>query len=631
MTDAERFALDSYGTAPGPQSVPSAFKEYLGKLQQRTAQGQEHDKQAGSAFKSYLQSAGKSYSAFENDHPALKWGRMALPMVLSPGGAIDAIRPAGMAVDNAINGQTKEQSAANVFGPETSKFDYQKMGVNTSALPLTAASMAPSAVSGPQAASGTGGFQVPGGTDKSVYEAQQDYVADHSGLQEKKGEEASAHLQAMGVRADQFQELAQAQTLAANAERQAVDDAEKEQLKAEQDWHTAQDETAKKGIDPGRFYKNKDAGFWISMIIGSVASGMLSGLTQDGKNPFIDSVRDMVRQDIGAQETDINQGWKKVKGLETAYERARQRGVDRVTATLRQYDATLSALQTDMQGRYERATIPETKARLEAGLQALQMERDGIRIKNEEYWRDIKARRAAAAAAAANAAAEKAFQHALAVRKQAMEEKKTDAEVRKLDAETLESGGGGTFVPTGSFQDESGIAGQQGFLAPSKQAKEDMTKARASGEAYIGELQQLATARQAYKKAIADGLQSGDPRKMLEAKNMRAKLETMGADITTRYGKDNALGTLDKGLQEHAGTVHGDATSIGTDVDAKIEQQIANAQNKLKTLEGSTGGQKAIRYVDPQTGRSVVRPMGGYMQPPSNATPETIPGARVIK
>jgi hypothetical protein len=365
-----------------------------------------------------IMGAGDAFKQWQDNHPAVKWA-------LSPGNAVGTFAPGAALAVHAMNGVSssilpgeKPKSANDVAFERSEQPEYSRVGppsaVNglpVSELPSVAKTMQASPLAGPQ------GDTSPFGSDKRLQGAQLDQLADHSGLQEKKSEEGEAHLQTLGVKAGQFQELAQAQAIAANAEKTAAEEAEKEQLTAEENWHKASDEASKMGVDPGRFYKNKDAGFWISMIVGSVASGMLSGLSSDGKNPFMDSVREMVRADIGAQETGIQQGWKKVKGLETAYERARVRGTDRITATIRQYDSTLQALQTDMQGRLLKATIPEQRANIEASLQALQLERDGMRVKMEEYWKQVKEHRAAAAASAANAAAERQWRHAKEMRR----------------------------------------------------------------------------------------------------------------------------------------------------------------------------------------------------------------------
>lgn len=409
LTPTEVFAQDAYGTPP----APSQYDRFREMARSAVAEG------AG-----LIDGADAKFKAWKAEHPAAQWAASQAGLVSH------ALGPtAGLGYDLWNSGPHVRNPTSFERGTPTRdpvSFERDTPGVAAGSLPD--APMRPKMAAG----MGPGGDVAAGyGSDKGIMNAQLNQIADQSGLQEKKSEEASAHLGVLGVKADQHQEFAQAQAAAANAERQAVDEAEKEQLDHETKWQEASDEAAAMGVDPGRHFKNRDGVFWLNMLVGSVASGMLSALQNQNTNPFMDSVRETVRQDINAQEKGIEQGWRKVKGLETAYERARQRGADRITATIRQYDKTLEALQTDMQGRLVKATIPEVKANLEAGLQAIQIERDGMQVKMEEYWKQVKGQRAAAAAAAAD----RAWRHAVEMRKLAIEESRTKAQNAKDYAE----------------------------------------------------------------------------------------------------------------------------------------------------------------------------------------------------
>lgn len=341
------------------------------------------------------------FRQWKEQNPALAWGVSQLPL------AAHALGPnAGLAADVAgiagVGSPPVRQPTSFERDQRPTPEAPSEPGVPVAKLPDAPPIPTPPKMS---AGMGPGGDVYEGyGTDKGVLHSQLNTTADMGNLQEKKWEEYGHKLAGMNTAADLMGEHAEQQRRGAKAYSDSVAQSEKEQLDAETKAQQASDETAAMGTDPGRYLRNRDAGFWINMMLGSVASGLLSAMQgRGGENPFMDSVRQTVKQDIDSQEQAIAQGWKKVKGLETAYERARLRGADRVTATQKQYDMVLQALETDAKGRLMKAQIPEEKARLEGLLQSLQIERDQENTKLQEYWRQIRESRARAAAAAANA------------------------------------------------------------------------------------------------------------------------------------------------------------------------------------------------------------------------------------
>ncbi len=339
---------------------------------------------------------------WRDNNPAVGWASgPAAPALLGPAGTV---------LQTAQMGPAPQHISATGVPPTRDPVSFERTppaGYDGGApMPTTSPQQLPNApMKAPAMAPGMGPDPYEGyGTDKGVLHSQQDTLADLSGLQDKKSEEYSAHLASLKTAADMEQEVAAQQRAGAAAYKSSVDQEDKRQQAQEQKISQATDSAAAAGVDPGRFFKNRDTGFWLSMMIGSVAGGYLSAVPGNGgKNAFMDSIRDMQDKDIKSQETAIDQGWKKVKGTETAYERMRANGVDKTTATLKQADLTLAAIQTDIKGRLMSSQIPEEKARLEGALQTLQIERDKYATTIQETWRATRESRGRAAATAAMA------------------------------------------------------------------------------------------------------------------------------------------------------------------------------------------------------------------------------------
>ncbi len=377
------------GAAPGGPTAYDRFRSLYG-----TAKDDSND-------------AVSKFEAWKSANPIADWAASA-PAPLPVGGAAGLVRGA-YAAGGAMG--APEPQTIGIRQPES--FERERPAPpgydGGEPMPTAKASALPNA---PMKAPAMGPGMGPGGdiyegygTDKGVLHSQQDTLADMSGFQEKKGEEYSAHLASLKSAADMEREVAAQQRTGAKAYQAAVAEEDQRQQGQEQKVQQATDSAAAAGIDPGRFFKNRDTGFWINMMIGSIAGGYLSATPgMNGKNAFMDSVRDMQDKDIKAQESAIDQGWKKVKGTETAYERMRLNGVDKTTATLKQADLTLQALQTDIKGRLMTSQIPEEKARLEGALQTLQIERDKYATTIQESWRATRESRGRAAAMAALAA-----------------------------------------------------------------------------------------------------------------------------------------------------------------------------------------------------------------------------------
>jgi hypothetical protein len=235
------------------------------------------------------------------------------------------------------------------------------------------------------------------GTLKGIRGAQRDLEAEQGGVIAKRGEEYEGRMDALKVEAENFATAAEAKRIQVEAEKSVVEATQKEQEEHEAGTQKAMDEVSKKGVDPGRLMKNKSVFQWIAMFIGAAAGGAI------GSDKMMEGIRSEIKDDIDAQETDIKQGWKGVEGRKTAYEHMRVRGVDKLTANVRQYDKTLEAVELDLKAKLANATLPEQKAKLEGALQAMQAERAGNQVQIQEYWKGIADKRASAAAAAASA------------------------------------------------------------------------------------------------------------------------------------------------------------------------------------------------------------------------------------
>lgn len=396
LTPTELFAQDNYGVQPEP-SVEDRFRDLIKKSYGAQKQAVSNEADAASSIVDRL----KQYRA---ENPMGQWGQDTALRLGMP--AADAARTGyGMA-----QWLSKETSAPVAPGaqptppqppqPAADGGPPVTPGIDVHSLP-DAAPMQPKMSAG----MGPGGDVYDGyGTEKGLLHAKEDVLAGAQNQVDIKGDEYAARLKAMDTHADLTHELAAQQAYAGQAYQKAVDQEDARQQDQETKIQQATDETAARGLDPGRYFRNRDVGFWITMAVGAVASGMLSALNGGhGQNPFMDSVRAMAHEDLDAQEKAIDQGWKRVKGMETAYERMRMSGVDRVNATQKAYDTHLQALQTEIQSRMEKAQLPAEKANFQAALNAVQQERNGVAVQMQEYYKNIRDGKARAAAAAANA------------------------------------------------------------------------------------------------------------------------------------------------------------------------------------------------------------------------------------
>jgi hypothetical protein len=473
------------------------------------------------------------------------------------------------------------------------------------------------------------------GTDKRILGSMDDQYAEMGGLQEKKGEEASAHIDFLHAASDTQGYIAEQRRKAQGVYERTVAEEDRDEKHKEDEVLRVLDEVSAMGVDPGRYYRNRDTLTTIQMTVGAVASGMLSALNGREGNPFLDRVREEARSDVNAQEKAIDQGWKRAKGMETSYERMRMRGVDRVNASLKQYDLTLAAVENDVAARLGNAKIPEIKANLEAGLQAIQIERAGVRTKIEEYAKNIRAQRAAAAAAAA----ERMYRHALETAKFRLEERKVNAAAEKdladagkarAEAGKLGAGDDSTFYPMGDVKTDpmTGMAYQEGMKMPSEAMLKDLSTQRATGESYVKDLNEFITMRETYEKLEKEMAMSGGTRVDLWPRiyKIRQDLISKGGHLTTQYGHNEHLGSLDKGLQEHAGTVQGEAVSPLPDTTIRAKQMRDTAIRSMKVKEESIRGQREIRVINPKTGRPVVMGQNSFVGAPDLGTTEELPG-----
>jgi hypothetical protein len=436
MTPTELFAQGEYGQDPAP-SVADQFRDLVKKAGTGAKKGLGYDADAAQgitrSFQQYRDGQMSPFDQWANNatvalNPAASFGRDAASVVkYGPSTWLQKQTTAPAAPGAQPTPPEPPQPAAD-GGPPVDK------GVNPNDLP--------NALTGPPtyrmgAGMGPGGDVYEGyGTEKGILHAQQDVLADTGHQQELKGDEYTARLKGMATHADLTHEVAAQKQFAAEAYKKAVDSEDVRQRDQETKIQQATDDTAAMGVDPGRSFRDRNVGFWINMAVGAVASGMLSALNGgQGQNPFMDSVRGMVQQDIAAQEKGIEQGWRRVKGMETAYERMRMSGADKVNSTQKAYDLHLEAIQTEIQSRMEKAEIPAQKAAYQQALQAVQVERDGIAFKMQEYWKNIRDTKARAAAAAAQA--EYARRRQLALDASEMELKHSQAVKNVAEAQKL--------------------------------------------------------------------------------------------------------------------------------------------------------------------------------------------------
>lgn len=422
------------------------------------------------------------------------------------------------------------------------------------------------------------------GTDQGVRESQKRGLSIGRDMVQSKTDEASGAMGAFVQQGQNMHDFAQAQALSAYAVKQAADDVDREQVESETHFQKAVDDSASRGVDPGRSFKNRDVGFWLIAGIGAIASGMLSAVNGQAGNPFMDAMRQMVNADIGAQETDIAQGWKKANAQQTAYMNARARGADKVTATIRQWDQVLTATKMDLEAKLQQAKTPEEQARLQAGVQAVGMEMEANQTKYQQYWQQKKESRAAAAAAAATAAAKTTWEHAMQMRELGLKTRALDIEQYKA-GEGAKQGHAGAdkdfndrFVATGNDPQTGAITG--GLARDAEEAKK-LSEARLSYENAMSTLDAIERLRGSGPKEEGKNTPAGGMIGRAGSKLMVTTLpwergvRSEAAKLIAAVNHSEKLGAFDAGsaklLTDQVGS--GDTlASVGTAGDQMIAQ-----------------------------------------------------------
>jgi hypothetical protein len=498
-------------------------------------------------------------------------------------------------------------------------------------------------------AGGGGGFD-----DLLGYGKEPNIIRGREGMIATKGRENAYKADAAQAHVDAQDVLAEAQGDIAQNRRDAfayLDDAsrkiDREQRDKETEIETLYNQAADKGVDPGRHFRNMDTGTKVAFAVGAVASGMLSAMQGSAGNPFMDAFREHVRFDIAAQEKDIDQAWKRARGAETAYERMRIRGIDQVTAGLKAYDMHLASLEKDLQARMTKATIPEIRANLQAALEAAQMERQVMADNLEQYAKNVRSQRAAAAAAAA----ERRFQHDLSLAKLELDRVKTLSEAEKNSAEARkhlgEAAAGGDlnkrFVPMldGQRQVRKEIikdaqgnvigARELGTIAIDPEQAKKKVAERENSISMLQRLEERAELMKQYhsldkevKLPMGAGGAVTAPGRLKAAYDKRileGRIKALDGELLTDFGSAKHLGALDEGYVKFGAKTLGSGDAGLMDYEQSVQQnnQLIEMTRKHLSNVDRDGSIVAQRIVD-VNGNIVVRPGPAFTNTPESGS-----------
>jgi hypothetical protein len=131
------------------------------------------------------------------------------------------------------------------------------------------------------------------------------------------------------------------------------------------------EEDSKRGIDPGRIYKDKDTLDQIAMFLGGFAGGMNQALTGSKTNSFIDTLDKLQSDDIAAQQAEIDRGVRSIKQHEGIYQRLVTLGHSRHDAAVADKVMKTETAIKWMEARAAEAMLPAEKANAEIAVNAM--------------------------------------------------------------------------------------------------------------------------------------------------------------------------------------------------------------------------------------------------------------------
>jgi len=581
--------------------VPGKFASYMKGIKDANVKTLEHQGQD-------ISDASKAFGDWRLKHPEVDWAAGAGAIVaLGPGGALAgpaqslAYGPSAPAGQDVRDLSTKASAAAPFPGREPTSFE--RGPGEQPASPMLSAK--PSAVSGP------GGDVFEGwGTVKGIRNAQLKEVGDVEEVGRQKAREFDAQMQARGINRDVLGEQADSLRYKANEIYAAQQDFDQRKTDEQAKIQQASDAQAARGVDPGRSFKNMSTGKTLAFILGAIGGGLVAGVPGNGgRNPFIEMVNKQVEQDIAAQEKDLEQGWKGVKGMETAYENMRRNGVDMIVAKQTQQDQVYAALELDLSAKLSKAQDPVERARYDQALQAVQLERDRMTTDIQKYAGNQRAQYANAAASAAD----KQYNRMMAERKMRVDESRAMAQNAKDygEADVKVGARDKAFVVTGI---DPATGRQTGGYARDEAAAAKVDDAIKNSDSI---LKSIAEIRRLRSEPGGGAYGRGTSKVAIGTPAWVAKVNSEASNLTIGLNSGSGAGTIDKGTVGYWEAQVGDLTSIGPAGDRALDQLESRArrdkQNYLDT-HVQVPGEKSF---DPATGKSSTRETGGMGRAPS--------------
>ena len=379
------------------------------------------------------------------------------------------------------------------------------------------------------------------------------------------------------------------------------------------------DEVASTKRNPNRLLQNMDTGDRIMFMIAIVLGGADSA-ANGGPNKFFQTVDRMIDRDVDAQQADLEAKKSSLESRKAIAAQLMQESGDARVGREQFRNMVYESMKQTALARAERIGLPEVKAKAELLANAITQEQKKRHAALAEHALKQAQAQAAAAAAARIAAEERKRKADIEERETRVKEFNAETERAKAQAEKAGKDPTANFVATG--QDKDG--NPTGYMARSPEEAQKHSEGRAATETLLAKIENAKRIRNE-TGLLGRTVNRNDPNQLIQlyTPQWQTQLRSLSKDMLTDWSKAKHLGSLDKGVQELASDVIGDLESRGSSSDERLDQLAASLRAALDADKSASGGQRAVKVVDPATGKATLAYAPSF-NAPRPAMPSTV-------
>ncbi len=194
-------------------------------------------------------------------------------------------------------------------------------------------------------------------------------------------------------------------------------------------------EVATSKVDSKRLFKDMGAAESITMGIGAVLGGMMSGLRGGGPNEFMQSIDRLVDRDVADQQSAIDNKKGAVAARQNMFSQLLHQTGDRRLAEMQLRNLQYESIKTETQAKADALKVPEVLAKSDMARAAIDEKQEALKTAMLERKQMLLQQAAAARANAAAAAEEKA--NARMVKQQELGLKQDELKIKAAEAGLL--------------------------------------------------------------------------------------------------------------------------------------------------------------------------------------------------